>query len=167
MNTRLSLFAIAAGAVFSVSAQQTEKISITDSINASGTITVVQPAERTRLLQINTPSAPDTAAGSADAESNALRQNQQTARTGYRVQVFEDNNPRTARSQAERYNGELRAMFPHVRTYVTFNSPYWRVKAGDFRTRSEAEAAMAEFRAAFPRLGSYMRVVRDRINIYD
>jgi len=50
---------------------------------------------------------------------------------------------------------------------MTFNSPYWRVKVGDFRTRGEAEAAMAEIREAFPSLSSHLRIVRDKINIYD
>lgn len=141
-------------------------VSISDSINASGTITVNQPAKLSELLVRHATAEPE--AGEA-SESTAAHRGTGThvTRTGYRVQIFEDNNPRSARSQAERYHAEISNQFPHIRSYVTFNSPYWRVKAGDFRTRSEAEAAMAEFRQAFPGVASYMRVVRDRINTID
>ena len=88
-------------------------------------------------------------------------------RTGYRVQVFDDNNPRTARSNAEAAHRRLAAEFPEMRSYISFNSPYWRVKAGDFRTRAEAEAAMAEIQHAFPALAGYIRIVRDKINVND
>ncbi len=54
-----------------------------------------------------------------------------------------------------------------MRSYIMFNSPYWRVKVGDFRTRAEAEAAMAELRHAFPSMAAYMRIVRDKINTYE
>jgi len=85
-------------------------------------------------------------------------------RSGYRVQIFDDNNARTAKSEAQARRNRVGARFPEYNTYISFNSPYWRVKIGDFRTRSEAEAAMGAIRAAFPAYGSQLRIVRDRIN---
>lgn len=87
------------------------------------------------------------------------------SKVGYRVQVFDDNNPRTAKAQAEERCRMIESKFPEFRAYVQFNSPYWRVKVGDFRTRSEAEAAMGAIRGAFPQIGSQLRVVRDKINV--
>lgn len=165
MSIRSIVFVLAAISL-PVLAENGTVVSITDSINASGTITVNQPSKLSELLVRHVIAEPEVGEASESAANHRATATHVT-RTGYRVQIFEDNNPRTARSQAERYHAEISNQFPHIRSYVTFNSPYWRVKAGDFRTRSEAEAAMAEFRQAFPGVASYMRVVRDRINTID
>lgn len=138
-----------------------EKVSICNHIVAAGNITINQPEALAKLLE-HTPKA---AADEPEAAEASEQHTQQNTRVGYRVQVFDDNNPRTARSQAEATHRRISAEFPEMRSYVTFNSPYWRVKAGDFRTRAEAEAAMAEIKAAFPALAGYIRVVRDKIYI--
>ena len=52
-----------------------------------------------------------------------------------------------------------------MRTYVTYTSPYWRLKVGDFRTQREAQAAVDQIRQAFPSYGKEIRVVRDRVNL--
>ena len=138
-------------------------VSICAQINASGNIRIDQPEALLRLLEY-TPAAivPENGENAAEHHRTAT-----SVRTGYRVQVFDDNNPRTARSEAESASRRISASFPQLRSYMTFNSPYWRVKVGDFRTRGEAEAALAEIRAAFPYLAPYLRVVRDKINIVD
>ena len=130
------------------------------SIEASGNVTVDQPEALARLI-VHTP-----VAQSSD-DSETPHRTVSATRTGYRVQVFDDNNPRTARAGAEAANSRMAAEFPHMRSYLSFNSPYWRVKVGDFRTRAEAEAAMAEIRQAMPHLAPYLRVMRDKININD
>ena len=99
------------------------------------------------------------------ATANGLSQQHVATRAGYRIQVFDDNNPRTARVQAQAKEAQMLATFPQWRTYLTFNSPYWQLKVGDFRTRVEAEAAMVNIRDAFPSLSGHMRLVREKINI--
>lgn len=54
--------------------------------------------------------------------------------------------------------------FPQWDTYVTYASPYWRLRIGDFRTQYEAEKAAADIRRQFPRYAKEVRVVRDRVN---
>lgn len=140
--------------------------SIVDRITLSGNIRVYQPETLARLIE---PTAVADIPTSTDVMDD-IDESGETAtmtRTGYRVLVFDDNNPRTARTQAESRHRQMQSEFPHMRAYVTFNSPYWRVKVGDFRTRGEAEAAMAEMRHAFPALAAYMRIVREKINIFD
>ena len=143
-----------------------EPQNIVANIQAGGTIKIHQPAALDSLLShrpetsANTPELGSAAAGGTEHSSPQ-------SRSGYRVQIFEDNNPHTARRQAEAYNARMHSEFPHIRSYISFNSPYWRVKAGDFRNRAEAEAVLAELRQAFPSLAAYMRIVRDKINIFD
>lgn len=145
---------------------QTVPTSIVEHIEAEGNIRIFQPAALLPLLEAVKASEP-----AAETESGNPRNkpaaSQHGTRWGYRVQIFDDNNPRTARQEAERRHALMAKDFPQIKSYVTFNSPYWRVKVGDFRSRSEAEAAMAELRHAFPSMAAYMRIVRDKINIFD
>ena len=138
-------------------------------INASGHVSVEQPeALGARLAAPARESAREVSAEPADHASESHHASAAIGtRAGYRVQVFDDNNPRTARREAQEKRAMFGRRFPHYRAYVAFNSPYWRVKVGDFRSRSEAEAAMAEIREAFPSLAAYIRIVRDKIHIYE
>jgi hypothetical protein len=81
---------------------------------------------------------------------------------GYRVQVFSDNNVRTAKTEAQSRARKISSRFSY-QTYVVFTSPYWRLKVGDFRTQGEAQEAAREIKAAFPSYGKEMRIVKDYI----
>lgn len=132
---------------------------IVDHLNAEGVVTVIQPdGLNARLARVV----------SVEAEENVAEDEQSLAavpkvKAGYRVQVFDDNNVRTAKQDAQSRKQMIESRFPLLNVYVSFNSPYWRVKVGDFATRSEAEAAMAEIRQAFPSMAKSLRIVRDRI----
>ncbi len=84
---------------------------------------------------------------------------------GYRVQVFSDNNVRTAKAEAASKQRIISARLPQYQTYVRYTSPYWRLKVGDFRTQQEANDAADELRKAFPAYSKEIRVVRDRISL--
>ncbi len=88
-----------------------------------------------------------------------------TKTAGFRVQVFSDNNQRTAKNEARTKARIIGERFPELRTYVTYTSPYWRLKVGDFRTQRDAQAAADDIRQAFPSYGKEIRVVRDRVNL--
>ncbi|MDE6288244.1 MAG: SPOR domain-containing protein [Muribaculaceae bacterium] len=132
---------------------------IIDRVEQSGRISVICPAALVARLQ-----------PAAVSESEVTVENELTAtvqpntHVGYRVQVFDDNNVNTAKQEAQSRRQLIQSRFPELRTYVQFNSPYWRVKVGDFKTRSEAETTMLAIRQAFPSIASQLRVVRDRIN---
>lgn len=84
---------------------------------------------------------------------------------GYRVQIFADNNVRTAKAEARQRERAVGQAFPAYSTYVAYASPYWRLRVGDFRSQYDAEKAAAEIRKAFPRYAREVRVVRDHVNI--
>lgn len=86
---------------------------------------------------------------------------------GYRIQVFSDNNSRTAKTEARTRQRNISAQFPDMGTYVVYNSPYWRLRVGNYRTQEEANAAAADLKSAFPAYSKEIRVVRDRITIAD
>ncbi|MDE6853983.1 MAG: SPOR domain-containing protein [Muribaculaceae bacterium] len=162
-RVRYILAAIVLSLVPSMALADDGVVSIVRNINESGNICIYQPEALTRLLE-----RPANAIGDGDSTEAVDAQRSVTAsRAGYRVQVFDDNNPHSARRQAEAANAQVHGLFPQYRSYLTFNSPYWCVKVGDFRTRGEAEAALAEIRAVLPGYSAYLRVVRDRINPRD
>lgn len=82
---------------------------------------------------------------------------------GYRVQVYLDNNARTAKNEARARARNISERFPNYPTYVVYSSPYWRLRVGNFRSHEEADEAAAEISAAFPSYAREVRVVRDRI----
>lgn len=84
---------------------------------------------------------------------------------GYRIQVFSDSNPRTAKAEARARARNINARFPQFGTYVVYSSPYWRLRVGNFRTQDEANAAAHELKDAFPSYSREIRVVKDRITI--
>lgn len=83
---------------------------------------------------------------------------------GYRVQVFSDNNAHSAKAEARSKAQAIQERLPQYRTYVVYQSPYWRLKVGDFLTQSEAENAADEIKKIFPSFSREVRVVKDRIN---
>lgn len=85
---------------------------------------------------------------------------------GFRVQVYADNNVRAAKNEARQREREVGQAFPAYSTYVSYASPYWRLRVGDFPTQYDAEKAASEIRKAFPRYAREVRVVRDRINAH-
>lgn len=149
----LSVFLFVAGSMNLSAAQPT----VADVLNSESAISVIQPTalnERLKIVKPAVSSETDIVAETAVPK----------VRAGYRVQVFDDNNVRTAKQDAQSRKNQIESRFPQFPVYVTFNSPYWRVKVGDFKSRGEAEAAMAEIKHAFPAMAKSLRIVRDRIN---
>lgn len=154
---RLQLLTLALAASLAAGAEET--ITIVDHITAVGGNTVEHPdALRRRLVKVE-----DTADEETRDETVVRPQNGRMA--GYRVQVFSDNNPRTAKAEAGRKKRLVDSRFPQYQTRVSYNSPYWRVRVGDFRTQQEANSAADELRRAFPTYSKEIRVVRDRISV--
>lgn len=128
---------------------------VTDSLS-----TVVVEMPDALLQRLSVPAAADI----REEDSRPTRV-QQGRTVGYRVQIYSDNNQRTARAEAERRAAAVRSHFPEYRAYVVFQSPYWRVRVGDFRSRSQAEDAVAQMRRILPAYGKEMRVVKDRVTV--
>ena len=84
------------------------------------------------------PAADDT---KEPKETKIVRRNFSSSSTGtnyhgngFRVQIY--NGP--DRADALRIKAEFMRNYPGVRTYLTYTSPHYRVKVGDFRRREDA-----------------------------
>lgn len=132
-------------------------------------VTVAAPEQLLRRAAASAADASgENAEASADGETTEGEATESRPRggkiVGYRVQVYADNNVRSAKSEARQRERMVGGTFPQWDTYVTYASPYWRLRIGDFRTQYEAERAAADIRRQFPRYAKEVRVVRDRVN---
>ncbi len=134
----------------------------------ASTITVNQPAglnDRIMPEKVDGGAADITDNENEQTESdNAKIQTGQRKMSGYRIQVYSDSNAQRARNQAYAKKRSIESAFPSHRCYVSFNSPYWRVKVGDFKSKTDAEAVAVDIKRRFPAMANDIRVVRDRIN---
>lgn len=168
-HIRLTLLAFAAMlAAFTASSQD----NIVQRLNAPQSAITVNAPEA--LLQRAEPAAKTEADATEQdtGETTAEQQEEKTVRSkggktvGYRVQVYADNNVRSAKSEARNRERAVSSAFPQHATYVSYASPYWRLRVGDFRSQYDAEKAAAEIRKTFPRYAREVRVVRDKINAH-
>ena len=94
--------------------------------------------------------------------SNVIRLSDEKV-NGYKIQVFSGNNQNKSRAEAESKQRLIRESFPEHQALVTYESPTWRLRVGNFLTRSEAEALLGPMKEAFPSFGKEMYVVSDVI----
>lgn len=146
----------AAASAIAVTAQD-NTVTLIDHIESDGIIDVVAPAKLQQRLR--------PAERVEESTSEAKQGVTPTRAGGFRVQVFSDNNARTAKAEAQLRARNISTRFPNHRTYVVYNSPFWRLKVGDFRNQLDAQQFADEIKHAFPAYSREVRVVRDRVSI--
>lgn len=145
-----------------LSAQEQADSSIVDYLRRQG-VEISQPEGLDGRVS-NTESA-QSAQSDADKSEGSSGQGKLKSSVGYRIQVFSDNNPKTAHNAALARKRTIQARFPQWNAYVMYKAPTWRVRVGDFRTQEEAQAALREIKAAIPAYGREASIVRDKINV--
>ncbi len=128
--------------------------SIVSRLDSTPGVTVVMPDALASRLTKST-AVPASAASAANTPTASRTA---TSRGVFRVEVFADNS-RQAKAQATAKRRSVQGRFPQYPVSLAFESPFWRVRVGEFRSRSDAEAAMAEIRQAFPSYTPYLRIV--------
>lgn len=156
-------FILLVSAALAVAVSQAQTVASGDStivrhINADslGMVHVYQPYELDKRL------APEE---STDEEEQDGAYSSHGYTIGYRVQVFADNNHRTAKNEAQIKERNIISRFPMVSTYISYKAPSWRLRVGDFRTHEEALEMLNEIKKAFPSYSREVIIVRDRINL--
>jgi hypothetical protein len=79
--------------------------------------------------------------------------------TGYRIRIFRDNNA-TARQQAYAAKERFSNLYPDISTDLNYDTPYFKVTAGDFRTRDDALALFNKMKRHFPKAFIVMEDIR-------
>jgi hypothetical protein len=76
---------------------------------------------------------------------------------GYRVQIHFG----SEKSKAKDVKSKFLTKYPDVRAYDIFETPYFKVRAGDFRTKLEAYKFLKDIQETFP--GAF--IVEDNIEL--
>lgn len=84
---------------------------------------------------------------------------------GFKIQAFAGNNQRTSKDEANYKQRIISEAFPDHETVILFDSPFWRLRVGNFKSREEANEVMKEMKDAFPSFGKEMYIVVDEIKV--
>lgn len=153
------LLMVPTGAAHAQSAQKNEILKELNSTTSGGGRVAVYEDESIQHVLGRPMAPPRTVYTSADGSTQFYRTR------GYKVQAFSGNNQRTSKDEAHQKQGQIKASFPDLETVVLFESPFWRLRVGNFANRGEAEDAMQELRKAFPSFGKEMYIVVDEVKI--
>lgn len=96
----------------------------------------------------------------ADLVSSFRSYHKNNGMQGYRIQIYTASGNRS-KLLTERQKSEFSAAFPGIRSYITYDAPYYKLRVGDFRTRLDAEGFMRVVSSKY----IYAMVVPDRINL--
>ncbi len=78
---------------------------------------------------------------------------------GYRVHLYMDSGNR-ARLNTRKEQANFEDIYPDVNAYIVYEEPYFKLRAGDFRTRVDARRFLEKIRSDY----SAAYIVVDRIN---
>jgi len=82
----------------------------------------------------------------AQINEETARESRRTMR-GYRLMVINTNK----RDEAIAAKTKIYTYFPELKAYLLYQSPYFKLKAGNFKTRDEAEDYQKKLNAFFPK----------------
>lgn len=161
-NLRFSILILTIFTVGSVKGGNPDIVTV---ITSDSVITVSQPEALAERLKYVAAEAKEDESGTHSESTEETSAPSQERIVGYRVQVFSDNNLRTAKGEARSKAAAVGATLPQYKTYVTYEAPFWRLRVGDFRSKADATEAADEIKRAFPHYSREIRVVRDRVNL--
>jgi hypothetical protein len=79
---------------------------------------------------------------------------------GYRIQIFFDSG-NNSKTKAQSINEGFKAKYPDVRAYLSFKSPNYKVRVGDYRTRLDAQRFLNDIIDEYPNAW----IIADMINL--
>ena len=136
-----------------VGAQQTFTDKLQQVVDSVGKIVLHQEKNITDLVNGLMGKSPTSSRqrqvdGSSDstAIADSLGTGARVKMNGYRIQVYFGDNSRRGKSEARAAGLRFRNYFPHYSVYVSFVSPHWLCRVGDFRTNEEAREVLGQIR---------------------
>lgn len=159
-HTILVLFLLISAGIFAQSSSQKNEIlqELNRVVPGKGRVTVYEDENISHVL--GRPMAPPRT-----VYSNAEGTVQYYKMRGFKIQAFSGNDQRTSKNEANRKQSLINNSYPEHETVVLFDSPFWRLRVGNFQTREEAQEVMAELKRTFPSFGKEMYIVVDEVKI--
>ena len=79
---------------------------------------------------------------------------------GFRIQLFSDSG-NNSKTRAQALQEELLVKYPEMGVYLTFKSPNYKIRLGDFRTKLDAQRILNQIAVDYPNAF----IVSDQINL--
>jgi len=79
---------------------------------------------------------------------------------GFRIQVFSDSG-NNSKTRAQAAHDEFQSKYPGTGVYLTFKSPNYKVRIGDFRSKLDAQRFLNDISADYPNAF----IISDQINL--
>ena len=79
---------------------------------------------------------------------------------GFRIQLFSDSG-NNSKNKAQAVRDEIQSRYPLIGVYLTFKSPNYKVRVGDFRTKLDAQRFLIELTGDYPNAF----IIADQINL--
>ena len=79
---------------------------------------------------------------------------------GFRIQLFSDSG-NNSKTRAQVLQEELLVKYPEMGVYLTFKSPNYKIRLGDFRTKLDAQRILNQIAVDYPNAF----IVSDQINL--
>ena len=156
---------------FSTNAQSTQHLKSTGLIHMPDTLTVdthlVDPLTADTLIEVESEELQPLQLDYVNQNHKIeyllhLHRNAMTDQrgiAGYRVHIYMDSGNR-ARLNTQQEQAAFEERYPEQRSYIVYEEPYFKLRAGDFRTRLDARRFLETIRRNYP--SAY--IVVDRIN---
>lgn len=125
---------------------------------------LVNNAKRAAATAVQKRQADSTLSHHADSVgADSLMLEPKVKINGFRIQVYFGDNSRRGKTEARAAGLRFRDSFPDLPVYVSFNSPHWLCRAGDFRTMEEASEILRQIRE----MGIFREavIVKSKINV--
>lgn len=153
-----------------LAAQQTFTDRLQEVVESAGRIVLHQDKTITDLVNgaLGTSASKRRQAGGSGQDSletaavDSLSLGTKVKMNGYRIQVYFGDNSRQGKTEARAAGLRFRNYFPSQPVYISFVSPHWLCRVGDFRTSEEARELLRQIRE----MGIFREavVVKSKIN---
>ena len=87
-----------------------------------------------------------------------IRSSKKPGASGFRVQIFSSTDRKTTYGEQSKF----KALYPTVRSYISYLEPYYKLRVGDFRTRLEAEKMISKLRPRYEGLFIFAEPINPR-----
>mgnify|MGYP002852254126 CR=1 FL=1 len=157
MRKSLLLILIIAQAAFSALDAQSFSQKLTTP--TKGTVTLHQDQRLTSIID-----GTNTSSLSFDETTLTDKTGKKTKVRGFRIQVYFGASSKADQTKAQRIGSSINHSFNELDYYVSYKSPHWRCRVGDFATRDEAKEYLDKIKEAG--YGKDAMVVESEIFIY-
>lgn len=84
---------------------------------------------------------------------------------GFRIQIYSSNRGQSAKVKAFGIRDELLTTHPDLEVYVTYTSPFWKVRIGNCATHQDAQALRTWVIQQFPDYATETYIVPETVQI--